>query len=161
MTCFQCPTDQWYDLEASKCVATCPSTLLAVQSSQFHDLKICKSTNIYVDPSSSSVLELGTRKHPYKNLMLAFVEMFNLHSHTERTVNIYMKESTESSILLGYMYVVNIKTVNLLSYSDSGSSPRQATIIVKENNVNLFSVKTRFNIMKNATLNFTTHVSDL
>eukprot|EP00345_Euplotes_harpa_P001346 CAMPEP_0168330360 /NCGR_PEP_ID=MMETSP0213-20121227/7683_1 /TAXON_ID=151035 /ORGANISM="Euplotes harpa, Strain FSP1.4" /LENGTH=278 /DNA_ID=CAMNT_0008333913 /DNA_START=452 /DNA_END=1289 /DNA_ORIENTATION=- len=105
------------------------------------------------------VVELGTKQFPYKHLGLVFVELLNFHANSDRTINVYLKESTESYLDLGFNYVINITTVNILSYSDGPGSPARATLVGGEvndpNQMNMssyFSPGTTFNILQNTEL---------
>ena len=64
-------------------------------------------------------------------------------------------EATTNYLLLNNAYIINMDTVNILPYSPSGSSPRQANIIFKENGVTVFSPLSKFTLLTDATLNLT------
>ena len=61
LSCFQCPVNQYYNIETAICVDTCPSGMLPLENAQMHNLKVWVSMNIYIDPLSESVIELGTK----------------------------------------------------------------------------------------------------
>jgi hypothetical protein len=42
----------------------------------------------YVNPNSISVLGIGTRLHPYKNINLVFLELFNYYSDVDDLVTV-------------------------------------------------------------------------
>ena len=151
---FQWNNSQYFDLDLFQWVSACDSSKIIVNSSQYQGIPIWKGLSIYVDSTSSSSKELGTIVNPYKNLMLAFIETFNLHSHSNRTINIYVKENTSARINIGLAYFINIKQVNLLTYTPSGTSPRQSVIVFIDQSQTLFNKKTLFNIMSNSTMNF-------
>ena len=150
---FQWSQNQYFDLDTTSCVSSWDSSKISVNNSQYHSIPIWKSLNIYVDSTSSSAMELGTIVNPYKNLMLAFIEVLNLHSHSNRTITIYVKENTSSHINIGLTYFINMKRVNLLTYTPSGTSPRQSVIAFTDISELLFNQKTLFNIMANSDMN--------
>ena len=65
-SCFQCPSNQYFNLETMACVSSWDYAMISVNSSQFNGIPIWKSLDIYVDPTSSSLIELGTKNNPYK-----------------------------------------------------------------------------------------------
>ena len=159
-TCFQWSGNQYYDLELLKWVSACDSSKISVNSTLFQGIPIWKSFNIYVDPTSSSLIEFGTIDYPYKNLLLAFIEVRNLHSHTNRTINVYVKTGTTWYITPSAIYIINISKVNLQSYSDYSASSLRPKIISVVSGVTLNSPKSLFNIISNTTLNITALISN-
>ena len=151
---------QVFDLTSFTCVNSWNTTSSVLLSdSQFRISSFCRSFDYYVDPTSIAVVELGTMQFPYKSLPLVFVEMLNYHANTKRTINIYLKENTESYVDLGFNYIINMTTVKIKSYSSTSSSPSKATIIAGEQNspsqVNIteyFNNWTSFNLLKNTQL---------
>ena len=151
---------QVFDLTSFTCVNSWNTTSSVLLSdSQFRISSFCRSFDYYVDPTSTAVVELGTMQFPYKSLPLVFVEMLNYHANTNRTINIYLKENTESYVDLGFNYIINMTTVNMKSYSSTSSSSSKATIIAGEQNspslVNIteyFNNWTSFNLLKNTQL---------
>lgn len=75
--CFQCNSTQVYSLQLMKCVDSCDPEELRIGSAYIHGLRVCRKLEYYINPSSESILELGTRVHPYKNINLALFDMFN------------------------------------------------------------------------------------
>ena len=61
-----------------KCVLKCNDTEYIVESSnsQFQ-LKICRNGEYYIDPSSTEIIELGTKKFPYKALIWPIREIYH------------------------------------------------------------------------------------
>ena len=149
---------QYYDLETLQCVDACDSSKVSVNKTQFQSIPIWKSTNIYVDPTSTSVTELGTKDNPYKNLLLAFIEILNLHSHTNRTINVYVQTGTTLYVIPDYMYLINVNKVNLLTYTGSSTSNLRPSIISKPSGVTLLSPKTMFNIISSIQLNLASNI---
>jgi hypothetical protein len=106
-----------------------------------------------VDPESTEIIELGTKAFPYKNIGLPFVEILNYHSHSERTINIYLKEYTENLLLWKSNYIINITQVNVETYSTTNIGViGRADILIKMRDVVMLTSKTVFNIMKHTTL---------
>ena len=153
-------SSQVLDLTSYTCVNSWNTTTSVLLSdAQFGIASFCRSFDYYVDPTSTAVVELGTMQFPYKSLALVFVEMLNYHANTARTINIYLKENTESYVDLGFNYIINMKTVNIKPYSSTSSSPSKATIIAGEQNspssANItayFNNGTTFNLLKNTQL---------
>ena len=86
-----------------------------------------------MNPLSESVVELGTQTHPYKDIKSAFVEILNFHSHTERTIKVYVMEG--STIYVNSpTYFVNITHVLIESYTEKSPKPGLARIVGIENN---------------------------
>lgn len=126
---------------------------------------MCRGFDYYVDPTSSSVVELGTKQFPYKSLGLVFVELLNFHANSNRTINVYLKEMTTNYIDLDVNFVINMNTVNIKPYSLTSSSPSKATIVAGEanspNQSNItayFSSSTTFNILKSSELRKTQQI---
>jgi hypothetical protein len=92
--------------------------------------------------------------------MLAFIVALNYHSHSNKTVNIYVMEETTQYLLPNYMYIINIAYLNLETYNDFSLSARAATLTFKNTGVDMFSKKTRFNILANSDLNLTAMVQN-
>ena len=151
---------QVFDLSSFSCINSWNATTsVLLSNAQFSITTFCRGFDYYVDPTSTAVVELGTKQFPYKSLALVFVEMLNYHSNTARTINIYLKENTESYVDLGFNYIINMMTVNILPYSTTSSNPSKATIIGGEqNSPNLsnitayFNSWTSFNLLKNTQL---------
>ena len=67
-----------------------------------------------MNPSSSSVLELGTRDHPYKSLDFPFIEIFNYGSRDENVVaEINVMEGTLNELSNGYAIANQIDTMRV------------------------------------------------
>ena len=107
----------------------------------------------YVNPDSESVVELGTKDYPYKDLGYVFVELLNFHSHSDRNLTIYVMEHTQNYLMVGQSAIVNITNVDILPYSsDESATPGMATIVgVDEGSIE--STKgTSLNILQDYTL---------
>jgi len=74
-----------------------------------------------------STTELGTYDHPYKELNSVIVEMFNFHANSDRTINIKLAEGSTSYLMEG-IYIINITSVIIDSYSKSPTLPGKAKI---------------------------------
>lgn len=49
------------------------------ENDEIETYKFCKTSIIYVDPSSTPIFGLGTKEFPYNNLEAALKEIFNFH----------------------------------------------------------------------------------
>lgn len=127
--CFDCPAGKIFHLEELVWVDDCGMDAILITDPQLWNKPICRPLKYYIDESSRGFIELGTNKHPYKNLELVFVEILNFHSHSDCNITIYVKELTENVIGLNLNYILNITKVEVWSYSDSNPiSPRNADI---------------------------------
>ena len=164
--CRQWNSTQILDLTSYTWVSACNSTTsVNITDSQYGITSVCRGFNYYVDPTSSSVVELGTKQFPYKSLALVFVELLNFHSNTNRTINVYLKENTTNYIDIDFNFVINMNTVNISPYSTTSSSPSKATILAGEanspNQSNItayFSSSTTFNILSSSELRKTQQI---
>ena len=151
---FECSSGSYYDLDASAWVQTWRSEFqITIVNNQFGDKPICRGFNYYVDSGSTQTIELGTINYPYKSIELVFVELLNYHAHSNRTINVYMKENTVNELLLSKNYIINITSVNFKAYSSSSTSvPAKAVLIMKDEDVTMMSGQTQFSIIKNTEL---------
>ncbi|CAI2361394.1 unnamed protein product [Moneuplotes crassus] len=157
--CFDCSSGQYFDLDNMECVSTCSSTQITITNSQFHSKPICRGFDYFVDTSSGSYMELGTKQFPYKNIELAFVEILNFHSHSDRNLRVKVMENTDNYVggILGsslrsdrrpVVLVNNITSVTVESYSvHSSLSPGTASIYFTNSSSVSADPKTMFNIM--------------
>ena len=158
--CFQWNSTQFFDLEKLYWVDIWDSNMMSLKNSQYHNISIWKGYDIYVNPKSSSIIELGTYQNPYKSLALAFYEVLTLHSFTNNTINVYVLENSVMQIMKDQIYLINIDSVNLITYSDLGSSPLKWTIIFTDANVSVFSRRTNFNIISSYNLNISSVINN-
>ena len=157
---FQWPGTQFFDLDTMAWVDSWDSSKISVNNTQFQGIPICKSLNIYVDPKSTNIISLGTIENPYKSLLLAFVEILNLHSHSNRTINVFIHTGTTLYVMPDSMYIINISKVNILTYTSASSSTVRPKIYSVLSGVTLISPKTLFNIISNTTLNLNPQISN-
>ena len=94
-----------------------------------HSIPVCRSFTLYVDPSSTSVIELGTIDHPYKEFESVVAELMNFHTHNDRSINVYIMEETINYWLQSSSYVSNITSLNLQVYSKIRASPNHANFV--------------------------------
>ena len=123
-----------------------------IQDSQLRNLKLWRSLDYYVNPKSIEIVELGTKQYPFKNIALPFIEILNYHSHSSRTVNIYLMENTTNYLMQNTNYVINMTMVNIESYSLISNSPSRATIYGILSSIPIFSSTTITNIIVDSTL---------
>jgi hypothetical protein len=74
-----------------------------------------------VDSTSTSEIELGTIRFPFKEIVYPFIELFNHYSDELRYyATIYVKENTQSTIHSGIYPLVVLSAGNLtiMPYSD-------------------------------------------
>jgi ABC-type antimicrobial peptide transport system permease subunit len=109
----------------------------------------------YVNPSSEEILELGTKAYPFKNIGVVFLEILNFYSNTDSNVSIFIKEYTKNQLLHNTNYVVNMTNVNIQTYTDdlTKSIPGPAELVFTDKDVDIISKQTRFNIVKDLSVN--------
>jgi hypothetical protein len=81
----------------------------------------------YVNPNSSSQLELGTKDYPFKNMDSPAKEIFNFMYEKDTVFTVYHYRGTSMKHYYGIMpiIIVNVKMYNLLTYgNDSLPNPR-------------------------------------
>ena len=130
---FQWNSGKVYDTELRKCVDTWTSPKILHTSSQYSIVAVWRSTSIYIDPECLNIIELGTMNYPYKSSISAFSEILNQYSHSNNSISIYIKENTQLIIPNDIVYLINITSVSISSYSSSSSVPNSANILVTIN----------------------------
>ncbi|CAI2365911.1 unnamed protein product [Moneuplotes crassus] len=151
--CYECPNEEYYDLDNSQCVASCdPVTQVSMNSTQTGNKAYCRGFNYYVNSNSTDVVELGTKEFPYKSLSSVFIELLNYLSHRDITVNIYVLETTENYLELNKNYIINITHVNILTYSVTRSDPSHANLILKDSTISTINPSTKYSLLKSDTL---------
>ena len=86
-----------------------------IESPHIHGLKICRQLQYYVDPGSLSVLELGTRAHPYKNVNLAINEIFNFLTNMDVNVTVSLARNVDHYLMHSKVALYNVTHVYCLS----------------------------------------------
>jgi hypothetical protein len=108
----------------------------------------CRENTIYVNPDSSSSVELGTMDHPYKSIDQAFIEVFNYWDPTDM-VDIMVMESTMNNVFFEERPLIVNKNDNikLKTYTTGGAQGAQATITVLNTATYAMSSTTQFSLM--------------
>ena len=122
------------DLKTYKCVPDCPALSKKIETSNTYSkgkgfpVKFCRPfvSNVpyeyvyYIDPNSTSHMELGTLEYPFKNMDSPAKEIFNFMYERETNFTVYHKRGTSMKHYYGIMpiTVVNVKMYTLLSYGD-------------------------------------------
>ena len=101
-----------------------------------------------MNPDSDSIVELGTKDYPYKQLSYVLIEILNYHSHSNRNLTVYLMEQTTNVLGFKQANIVNITNVSIVPYSPTSSDPAKATILVKDEIDIVASPSTLFNVMK-------------
>ena len=101
-----------------------------------------------MNPDSESIVELGTKDYPYKQLSYVLIEILNYHSHSNRNLTVYLMEQTTNILGFKQANIVNITNVSIVPYSQTSSDPAKATILVKDEIDIVASPSTLFNVMK-------------
>ena len=156
---YQWNSGQLYDLELLNWTSTWDSPKQKIVSSQYNSPSIWRSTNYYIDPQSSQILELGTQKYPYKYARSAFSEILNQFSHSESNIIIYIKENTASYIEDYTTFLLNITSVTIQTYSDSSSTAGSATVIGTTVHQPEVNGKAQFSILNSTSINIDQAIS--
>ena len=125
-------------------------------------MEVCRSFNYYVDSMSLQTTELGTQDFPYKDLKSVFAELLNIHSFSNSSIIIYIKEGTSNYLNTQSNYFLNINSVTLTSYSDESTNAGRATVIATDDvsAAPWYSIPTQFNMLQNSTLMFAEKVTN-
>jgi hypothetical protein len=111
------------------CVLACKDTQLEISSNQYNIDKICRSTNFYVDPNSSKMIELGTKEYPYRNFRAVSSEILNHFSYKKLNITIYLKTGTKVYLEDDTTNFINIQNVTVTTYYDNSLLPVRALIV--------------------------------
>ena len=122
-----------------------------------HGLSVWRLPEYYVYPNSTSILELGTRANPYKNINLVMIEMFNLLSNMNITTKIKLAKSSTYHLDNYNSIISNMKDVIIEPYDTSlkYSSNSEYGIKLKKRKTNLsidYTTRTLINFTNNGTL---------
>ena len=85
-----------------------------------HGLKVCRQLQYFVDPGSLSVLELGTREHPYKNVNLAINEIFNFLTNMDVNVTVSLARNVDHYLMHSKVALYNVTHVLFEPYNPNG-----------------------------------------
>ena len=136
-----------------ECVGQHFHTSYVLQSDSTTTVDMCRPLTYYVNPDSEQMLELGTIEYPFKDINLVLVELQNQHQHTDRVIDIYVMEETDSYMTVDLMKIVNITQVNIDTYTDhSSDDPKHANLRLTENIGEIRTMKSLLNIIQNTTL---------
>lgn len=126
---------------------------MEITDPQLSSIPLCRSFNYFVNPLSQSTVELGTQKHPYKELDSAFVEVVNFHSHSEREVYVYVMEGS-TVYMNSPTYIVNTTLVHVESYSEIIDIAGMAKIVGVQTDLKVIppSTTSKFNILSKNSL---------
>jgi hypothetical protein len=145
---FKCPSEKYLDLDSLSWVSSCnSSTQMKIVDFQLGGIPLWRSFVYYVNPLSTSVVELGTKAHPYKELSPVFVELMNFHSHTNRNISVFIMEF--STVYINTMSIINITSVHFESYSNTNLKAGKAQIIGIKSDSKIVhpSMPTKFHIL--------------
>ena len=93
---------------------------------------------------------MGTIKYPFKDLNLVFLELFNHHQHTDRVVNVFVYEATDSYLLYDFAKIVNITQVNIDTYTTSLlNEPKNVNFRLVDDMYDMHTKTSLFNVIQN------------
>ena len=81
-----------------------------------------------------------------------FIEILNFHSHSNRSVNIYVKEMTTVYLSQTQNYIVNMSEVSMDTYTDTTRTPEMANIFASDIEKSPFTSGTIMNLVVNPEL---------
>jgi hypothetical protein len=105
------------------------ATQVQITDSQMHDIPLCRSLTYYLDSSSTSSVELGTKGHPYKSYHSVNIELMNFHTGNDKSITVYVKEETINYWLRDTIIVSNITAFSIKTYSSVRTDPNKAAFI--------------------------------
>ena len=129
LECFEWPTDQILDLSTLECLTSCDAPNVLLNDDQFAVTNVCRSLDLYVDPESSELMELGTKQYPYRHFRAASSEILNHYSFTDANIKIHLKEGTRVYVEIDTTYFLSMGMVNITSYSDSNDYSGKALVV--------------------------------
>ena len=117
-------------------------------------LNVCKPYEYYVNPDSQEIIELGTKKYPFKHINLVFIDIFNRLSNFDISVNIFVMENTYNYLPVDSIKLINITTVSIDSYSEYyPDNPQRALFAITDTEIDMLPERTLFSVIQNTTLN--------
>ena len=82
----QWANNKTFDLESFECVDEWGTDTVLIEDGQLNLKSVWRSFEYYVDPLSTSMIELGTKEHPYRTIESVNLEIINFHSHTDSDI---------------------------------------------------------------------------
>ena len=121
---------EFIDLDTMQWVPQCDtSTQIQINDTRMHNVPLWRSLTYYLNPLSTSLVELGTLKHPYKHFSSILVELVHFHSNEDnRNIKIMVMEKSISYWLISETYISNITSVSISTYSEVNITPEKANI---------------------------------
>ena len=101
---------------------------------------------------SESILELGTKQHPYKSIKAVFVELLNFHSNQDKSIFIYINGNQSYYIQDGTNFIMNITNVTINAYSDQSDIMTRPMLIPTVIPQSAQSKRTVFSILNDTNL---------
>ena len=148
--CTKWSSSTFLDVENLACVSSCSGISVTISG-----LKYWKSTNLYVDSTSTSPIELGSKAYPYKTIDQAFIEISNYWS-SANTVNVLVKESTTNKIYFQEraLIVNRNDNVRITTYTAGTGTAAKATLLVTNTETYATSWNTAYSLMQNVAYDF-------
>ena len=140
------------DTDTLTCVKECNSPKTIINDSQFSVSNICRGNDFYVDSSSSSVLEIGNRDHPYKSMKALMSEILNHHSNQGKEINIFLKSNERAYLEDGTNHIINITVVKIQTYSDEADDSSKAILMPTKVDQSNRSKTSAFSILRDSEL---------
>lgn len=110
----------------------CGDLGFAIGGEQFHNLQFCIPSVIYVNPFSESLIELGTKENPFKEISTAVLVMQNFMNSGPEEIVIKIMEKSILSVSPDVLYFVKHGLISIQTYTDTDYEPRSATVIFEE-----------------------------
>ena len=138
------------------CITECTGAYfdtIYTSESDSNTINMCRPLTYYVNPDSEQMMELGTIEYPFKDINLVFLDILNIHQHTDRTINVFVMEATDSYLPFDVIKIVNITQLNIDTYTDSDYyEPRNANFRIVETPIEMKTSRSIMNIIQNVTV---------
>jgi hypothetical protein len=133
-------------------VSACNVGQLEISNSQYNIAKICRSTDFYIDPNSSDMLELGTKTYPYRSFKSVASKILNQFSFRNLNVSINLKEGSRLYLEDDTTYFISLGVVTIQSYSDTSVNPLKTLLVPTAIPQHGISERAAFHILNNTDL---------
>lgn len=139
-------------METLSCSSTCTGVTITIDGYQY-----CRDASIWVDPTATERIELGSLAYPYKTIDQAFIEIFNYWSATN-PVTVKVLEGTTNKIYFQERpLIANRKdNIEITTYSTGGSTAAMATLNVLNTELYAKAWNTAYSLMQGKDYDYTT-----
>ncbi|CAI2368858.1 unnamed protein product [Moneuplotes crassus] len=156
LECIICDPGKSLDLDTLACVTDCQPSQIEIKGHNLFIERACRSPEYYVDPTSFEIIELGTRKYPYRTMKSVSSEILTFLSHKNVSIivnvrDVYIEDKT--------LVVANITEIVIQSHPDLTDNNKKALITPTEFSQAGISKKARFHLLTSSDLPIDTIIS--